>query len=381
MWPRLRLGELLSLLDTSVPVIQLDSVNLAGVYSFGRGLFKRGPMEPGKTTYKKYNRLVVDDFVLSQPKAWEGAIAKVTPEFDGWFLSPVFPTFRVNRQRLDPGFLEWFCKCKTTWGVLQRKSHGIGARRETVSPEQFLSTTIPLPPLTEQQHIVARIDELAAKISETRRIQEEIESKTHRLLMAAYHQIAGNIPCRPFGEVAPLTRRPVIVDSELDYPQVAVRSFGKGTFHKPPLVGRDVTWQKPFLVKRDDILISNIKAWEGAIAVTRPSDDGRLVSHRYLTCVPMAGVATPHFVCFHLLTPDGLRKIGDASPGTADRNRTLNLKSLLEIPTPVPPFEQQRWFDGLCQQIDASRQLRLETAAQLDALLPSILDKAFKGEL
>jgi hypothetical protein len=32
-------------------------------------------------------------------------------------------------------------------------------------------------------------------------------------------------------------------------------------------------------------------------------------------------------------------------------------------------------------EVDALKRLQAETAAELDALLPSILDKAFKGEL
>lgn len=41
------------------------------------------------------------------------------------------------------------------------------------------------------------------------------------------------------------------------------------------------------------------------------------------------------------------------------------------------------YLDGLAQRVAALKQLRAETAAALDALLlpPSILDKAFRGEL
>ena len=104
-------------------------------------------------------------------------------------------------------------------------------------------------------------------------------------------------------------------------------------------------------------------------------------SHRYLTCVPKPSVATARFVCFHLLTPQGLYDVGEASPGTADRNRTLSSKALLNIQIPVPLFEKQLWFDDIYQRIEAVKRLETETAAGLDALLPSILDKAFKGEL
>jgi type I restriction enzyme S subunit len=39
------------------------------------------------------------------------------------------------------------------------------------------------------------------------------------------------------------------------------------------------------------------------------------------------------------------------------------------------------YLDGLAGQVAALARLQSETAAELDALLPSVLDKAFKGEL
>ncbi len=85
--------------------------------------------------------------------------------------------------------------------------------------------------------------------------------------MSAYRKIIDGVPRRPMNGVAPLERRPAVVDPNRNYPQVSVRSFGRGTFHKPALIGGEITWQKPFLVKSGGILISNIKAWEGAMAV------------------------------------------------------------------------------------------------------------------
>ena len=48
------------------------------------------------------------------------------------------------------------------------------------------------------------------------------------------------------------------------------------------------------------------------------------------------------------------------------------------------PADQQQFLvelDALQAEVDALKRLQAETAAELDALLPSILDKAFKGEL
>jgi type I restriction enzyme S subunit len=38
-------------------------------------------------------------------------------------------------------------------------------------------------------------------------------------------------------------------------------------------------------------------------------------------------------------------------------------------------------LDALQAKVDAVKALQTETAAELDAMLPAILDKAFKGEL
>jgi hypothetical protein len=54
-WPKVKLGKALKLSDTSIPVSQLTEINLAGIYSFGRCLFNRGPILPAETSYKAYN--------------------------------------------------------------------------------------------------------------------------------------------------------------------------------------------------------------------------------------------------------------------------------------------------------------------------------------
>jgi len=63
----------------------------------------------------------------------------------------------------------------------------------------------------------------------------------------------------------------------------------------------------------------------------------------------------------------------------------LNLNDLKKVPVPVPPMPEQRrivaCLDEVYAQVDAVKRLQLDTAAELDALLPSILDRAFKGEM
>ena len=64
----------------------------------------------------------------------------------------------------------------------------------------------------------------------------------------------------------------------------------------------------------------------------------------------------------------------------------LYWKNLKEVQIPLPPLPEQRRIavelDTLNAEVDAlKRLLQAETAAELDALLPAVLDKAFKAEL
>jgi type I restriction enzyme S subunit len=52
---------------------------------------------------------------------------------------------------------------------------------------------------------------------------------------------------------------------------------------------------------------------------------------------------------------------------------------------PLPPLSEQHRIvaelDALHAKVEALKHLQTETAAELDALLPAILDCAFKGDL
>jgi type I restriction enzyme S subunit len=321
-----------------------------------------------------------DQFILSRIDARNGAMGIVPSELDGAVVTSDFPTFDANRSRLLPAFLGWLSKTPGFVEGCRGASEGT-TNRVRLKEDRFLRLTISLPPVNVQQRILTRIDRLVAKVYDAQSLGRECDIISESLLMSQFRKIVEGAPRRPLGDIAPLIRRPAEIDPAREYPQVSVRSFGKGTFHNPPLRGSEITWQKPHLVKSGDVLVSNIKAWEGAIAVAGSDDDGRYGSHRYLTFVPVDGLTTAHFVCFYLLSPEGLYHIGEASPGSADRNRTLSSKKMLDINVPVPPIEEQRRFDDLILKVASARDIRAKVAKSQEALLPSILDRAFKGDL
>lgn len=379
-WPIVPLRSVLRSYIDAVPSIQLDIVNLAGVYGFGRGLFQRGPISPLDTTYKSFHRLNSGDFVISSPKAWEGAVARIPEEFDGWFLSPVFPTFRANSEALDTRFLDWYCKRDAVWRQLQGKAKGMGARRESVSPDQFLSLEIPLPPLAEQKTIVTRLDALAEKTRQVEAHLDAVERDAEHLLALRFRDAIVDAPLRPMAEVAPLVRRDVVIDPERSYTELGVRSFYKGAFHRRTVPGSDFSWQDLYRVQAGDLIFSNIMAWEQAIAIAQSDDDGCVGNHRMLTCEAKVDLAVPGFLWHYFTTEEGFAKIYAASPGTAARNRTMTAPALMAIEVPMPSLAVQHTFDRLQAEIAALKAKHTAIRQANAALIPSTLERVFGVE-
>jgi len=65
----------------------------------------------------------------------------------------------------------------------------------------------------------------------------------------------------------------------------------------------------------------------------------------------------------------------------AGRNRTLRFIKLEKLEVPVPDYDKQLWFNQLQSYVEKIKQAQSENGTEIEALMPSILDKAFKGEL
>lgn len=144
------------------------------------------------------------------------------------------------------------------------------------------------------------------------------------------------------GEVLRLERIPVQPDPTVEYVSIGVRSFGKGIFHYEPKLGSQLGSLRFFDVQPDRLVVSNIKGWEGAIAVSSRADARCLASNRFLTYVPIDDRIDLGWARWYFLSDAGIALIQRASPGSADRNRTLAIDRFQNLELPLPPIGEQR---------------------------------------
>jgi len=377
-FPLIPLGELLTYAPDPHGVEPDGEYPIAGIYGFGRGMIQRAAVAGREIAATQLFRIRAGQFVYSRLKSFEGAYAIVSPEVDGYFVSNEFPTFDLHCEQLEPGFLGWYFKQDRVWRQLASDGKGIGARRERLHPRRLLDHAIPLPPIEQQRRIIAKLDGAALQLKTMRRAADAARAELNAGMEAAFRRVIAGVPRIAIGDVAPILRRPVELESNGVYAELGVRSFGKGLFKKPDLIGGELTWQKLFRIHCGDIVFSNIKAWEGAFAVAKPEHHGKVGSHRYLTCVVDTKRATPNYLWYFLQSEQGLAQVQAASPGSADRNRTLNQKKLAAIRVPLPSLDAQLWFDGLQQKAGAVQSGQVEVAAELDHLIPALMQQAFR---
>jgi type I restriction enzyme S subunit len=89
------------------------------------------------------------------------------------------------------------------------------------------------------------------------------------------------------------------------------------------------------------------------------------------------------YLC-HLLNSSWVKeRMVDKSKG--DMIPHIVLREIRQFPVPLPPLPEQRrivtYLDNLQTKADDMKRLREGAIKELDAMLPSILNKAFKGEL
>ncbi len=348
-----------------------------GIYSFGRGTFSKAAIDAAETSASTLYRVRMGQIIYSRLFAFEGAYASVPPEHDGAFVSNEFPTFTVDPARAEPAFIGWLFRWAGTWRSLRAGAVGMGDRRQRVHPERVLQHRLNLPSLNEQRRIVERLDSTAAAIASRAERAAATGAEIGAMLAAVFAQIASTAPRAMMRDISPLVRRPVTIDEYTTYPELGVRSFGRGTFHKPALSGMELGSKRLFSIEPGDLLFNIVFAWEGAVAVAQPEDASRVGSHRFLTCVPTPGMATATFLRYWFLSAEGLLALGRASPGGAGRNRTLGIKALEAIEVPLPPFDAQQWFDALQAKARAAQTSQADAAAELAALLPAMLNEAF----
>lgn len=348
-----------------------------GVRSFGKGVFHKPPSTSLTIGDKRVFAIEPGDLLFNIVFAWEGAVAVATEEERGAIGSHRFLTCVPDPRLAVARYLYWYFVHERGLKQLQQASPGGAGRNRTLGVDKLAAMVVELPSVSEQRRIAAKLDGAMQQVTNLKALSQAAHSEIKAALATAFRKVIAGAPRVAMTDIAPLVRRPVVIDPDGSYPELGVRSFGKGTFRKPSLSGIEVGNKRLFEIHQGDLLFNIVFAWEGAVALASAADHGRLGSHRFLTCVPDPRRATSNFLLYYFLTQEGTQRLGAASPGGAGRNRTLGLKGLESIVVPAPSLDAQRWFDEVQQKAVSVHVGQSDVVRELDRLVPALLHQTF----
>lgn len=388
-WPLVALGEVLTHRKEFIQIDDLETYKRCRVQLHAQGIVLRDSVVGAVIKTKKQQVCKAGEFLVAEIDAKVGGFGIVPAELDGAIVSSHYFLFGADESRLDRRFLGYYVRTSAFRDQVTAQG---STNYAAIRPRDVLGYTIPLPPLAEQQRIVARIEELAAKIAESGGLRQQAAEGTEEL-----SRVGSGLAFRGEWQAVYLeTICSLITDGTHQTPRYVddgytflsaqnVKPFRfMPEFHRKVSYEDYIGCQKRAKPQKSDVLLTRVGAGIGEAAVLdRDIDFAFYVSLALIR--PIAEKVLPEYLVHWLNSPDGLSQSRGQTLGKGHSQGNLNLKLLRKFSLPLPSLSEQRrivsYLDDLHAKVESLKRLQASTAAELDSMLPSILDKAFKGEL
>lgn len=273
--------------------------------------------------------------------------------------------------------------------------HMKGDNSPSIRKDDIENYPFPLPPLSEQQRIVERIEELFAKLDEAKeRLQEVADSFAVRKAAILHKAFTGELTQqwrrengvsdesweeKKFSEVAVIKSNLVSPFDYLDYPHIAPDSIEKftGRLLSYRTIREDNVKSPKHLFYKGQILYSKIRPYLSKAIIA--DVDGLCSADMY----PIEALCNTKYLLKYMLSTEFLEQ--STTAGSRSLLPKINQKELSSISVPLPTLPEQheivRLIDDLLARERAAQQATEQALVSIDLMKKSILARAFRGEL
>jgi type I restriction enzyme S subunit len=377
-----RIGDVLVQRRVPVEIEPDQEYRAIGIRSFGRGIIYYPPTRGSELSKLRYFKFPPEALALSNIKAWEGAISLSSDSDAGLVASNRFLFYRPRADDVDIRYIYYYFLSEGGLRQIGQASPGSADRNRTLSMDSFERISIALPAIDEQRRIATKLDRAFTVAEQALDLRAHTQRLHGALLESLIKEAGKSGSCQPvrIGDILSIERIPVDVDLRREYVQIGIRSFGRGIFHRPPVNGDGWSKLRYFEIHPNRLVVSNIMAWEGAIAVSSENDSGAVGSSRFLSYVPAAGIDLGYLSAF-FQSRQGRELIRKTSTGTVMRNQTLSIDDFESLMVPLPDSSTQKQVSRVLTSAGSASALALHEERIFTRLRRSLLNVAFSGQL
>lgn len=281
-------------------------------------------------------------------------------------------------ENLDSRYSYYYCKGNKTnlFPFVQTAIPQITVTEISFNP-------IIIPPLSEQQQIVSFLDTKTSLIdSLIEKTQRKIELlKEKRLKLVEDVILNSNTKRVRLGYVVDLVKRPIDRENNETYTKIGMYNWGRGIFKYPSELGSDLGDSTFNYLKEGDLLLSGQFSWEGSVSLVEQEQDNCISSHRFHILNGIEGKILNEYLWSYFTSQEGHFLLNENSPGSAGRNRPLNIGKLLKEKIPIPDMNTQMEIKKLVIETRTFIQYSKRRTELLKEYRQSLISEVVTGKL
>jgi type I restriction enzyme, S subunit len=341
-------------------------------------------------------RLNHNDILVARSGATAGKVAIYDLNETAVFASYLI---RIQPSKdIIPKYLFYFCHSSLYWDQLNTIK--VGGAQPNVNATNLKKIKLLVPPLSEQQRIVSKLDKLFEKIDKAIALHQKNMDEADVFMGSVLNDVFGELE-EKYEKVSLDTISDLIDgDRGKNYPKKSdflengyclflnaknVTKFGF-KFDEKMFISKekDELLRKGKLKKEDVIIttrgtIGNVSIYDKSV----PYDNVRINSGMAIIRIKDMDKLYNRFIYKYLYSPQFLGYLSEVQSGSAQPQITI--KNLKESYFSIPPLPIQQkvvtYLDNISEKIEKVKSVQKEKLESLKALKASILDEAFRGEL
>lgn len=368
-WPLVKLGDVLLQRKGFITIDDNQTYVRPRVQLHALGIVLRDRISGAEIKTKKQQISQAGNFLVAEIDAKMGGFGIVPDRLDGAIVSSHYFLFEVQPEKLLREYLGYYCKTKGFRNQVEAQG---STNYAAIRPSHVLSYLVPLPTIEEQRRIVDRIDAVQQKLQSVEILRSAIEVDLQSLFLSLHND--SGMRCK-LGDLIELYEDKERIQPTASYPQVGVRGFGGGLFPKAAVSGTETTYKTFNRLYEDAIVLSQVKGWEGAIAICPKSLSGMFLSPEYRTFRCKPEMTTPKYMQEVVRSKWFWKYLQDATRGVGARRERVRPEKFLAIELHMPSLAEQEIIVAMLSALQIVRRLRAQAQPAIDALFPSVLDR------